>query len=97
MVTQQLLVRASLSIGTWIQGKTDRRECFLNYFHRESAADTTSVQSKKSAVKPSIGGLFTFNSRFFIPEVDEKITERKEKMIKYMNKIYDINKRLPET
>ena len=26
-----------------------------------------------------IGGLFTFNSRFFIPEVDEKITERKEK------------------
>ena len=25
------------------------------------------------------GDLFTFNSRFFIPEVDEKITERKEK------------------
>ena len=26
-----------------------------------------------------IGGVFTFNSRFFIPEVDEKITEQKEK------------------
>ena len=26
-----------------------------------------------------IGGLFTFNSRSFIPEVDAKITERKEK------------------
>ena len=30
------------SVGAWIQGKTDRRECF-NYFHRESAADTTSA------------------------------------------------------
>ena len=30
------------SVGAWIQGKTDRRECF-NYFHRESAADSTSA------------------------------------------------------
>ena len=34
-----------------------------------------------------IRGVFTLNSRFFIPEVDEKITEQKGKMIKYLNKI----------
>ena len=33
----------------------------------------------RSEAKYNIGGLFTFNPRSFIPEVDEKITERKEK------------------
>ena len=44
-----------------------------------------------------IGGVFTFNSRFFNPEINEKITEQIDKKIKYLNKIYDIKKRLPET
>ena len=94
-------------MGAWIQSKTDRREWF-SYSHKKSAADTTSAIQQ--TVQPTgvgistvyiirseakyVGGLFTFNSRSFIPNVDAKISNRtKRKMIKYLNKIYDTNKR----
>ena len=70
----------------------------LQYSRQYNLQVLASVQSKqKRSETKYIGGVFYFSSRSTIPEVDEKITEKKKKMIKYLNKIYDIKKRLPET
>ena len=51
----------------------------LQYSRQYNLQTLASVQSKNRSEAKYIGGLLTFNSRFFVPEVDEKITERKEK------------------
>ena len=71
------IVENALTTSTENLQQTQR----LQYSRQYNLKVLASVQSKKIRSEAKyIGGLLTFNPRFFfIPEVGEKITERKEK------------------